>query len=247
MTILMPIIPYKIAFDASPNFRVLLFVFALSTLTGVVFGLVPALRSVRSGLVTSLRAHAGGAPRVLLGRFLVMSQVAFAVVLLVITGLFVRSLNNITALDTGFDRERLAFLTVDLSLAGLDRDAGRLLYQDLEQRLSSLAGVTAVGFASNLPLDDEGNSSRVWGEIVSADDEHGLRAEYSSISPDHFVAMGIEQLAGRSFTRSDTPDAPASDRLVRRRRNSRVSVQTAVRSLHTARPFSVPRWPQPVA
>ena len=164
MTVLMPIIPYKIAFDASPNFRVLLFAFALSTLTGLVFGLVPALRSVRSGLVTSLRAHAGGgAHRALLGRFLVTSQVAFAVVLLVITGLFVRSLNNITALETGFDRERLAFLTVDLSLAGLDRDAGRLLYQDLEQRLSSLAGVKRPQFSWTL-IRGEFQCPRGWGK-----------------------------------------------------------------------------------
>lgn len=210
MTALFPIIPYTIVFDTAPNPRILLFAFGVSSLTGLLFGLAPALRTVRSNLAASLganRSGGGSARRAGIGQMLVATQVALSVVLLVVTGVFVQSLGHLTTLDTGFANRNLAFLSVDFDLAGLDPAAGRAMYESMEQRLGSLPGVAAVGLTNNLPLDDSNSSTRVWGEIVSADDRRGLRADFVAVSSDYFKAMGIDLLEGRAFDRSDEAGA----------------------------------------
>jgi predicted permease len=228
-----PPIPYTLAIDYAPDARVIIFTSAITLLTGVIFGLAPALNASRTDLVTVLKGdaaggrargsrHAAAAPRRMragataralrapLRSALVVSQVALSLVVLTCAGLFLRSLRNAGAIDPGFETRRVLLGTFDLGLLGYSEDRGRAFYRDLVERVAALPGVTSASLADNLPLDDNWNDVGpvvAEGQPVPAD-RQGIAAEYSVVAPGLFRALGVPLLRGRDIDEHDVAGAP---------------------------------------
>jgi predicted permease len=141
-----------IPLDVSLNWRLLLFTLAVTVATAILFGTIPAFRATRLQLTDQLqsgRSPQGAGGKSPLARILVISQVALSLVLMVGAGLFLRSLINMTKIDTGFNRENVLRLQID-STAGYKDGDPRLaaLFQQIEQRVTALPGVRAASFST---------------------------------------------------------------------------------------------------
>ena len=137
----------------------LAFTAGVSLLTGLVFGLAPALQGSRADLVTELkdRTSAPSGHRWYGARnLLVMAQVALSFVALASAGMFLRSLANARGIDPGFDGSRLAVLGINPGTQGFDEARTRELYRRVTERMSGVAGVEAVTLATSVPLFDGG-------------------------------------------------------------------------------------------
>ncbi len=199
-------LPVDVTF--SPNLQlsapVLLMSLLLTIGTGILFGLAPALQATRPSLVPALKgeAPAGGA-RSRLSRVLVVTQMALSLVLLVCAGLFLRSLGAATAVDKGFNSENLLLAQVDPSLQGYSRERTRQFYVQLTERLQAVPGVTAVGYAEEVPLS-LGNQQRgveIPGYVPR--ENENMSIDYNRVTPGYFEAMGIPLVRGRGFAESD--------------------------------------------
>jgi predicted permease len=193
-----------ISLDAAPDWRVLGFSLGLSLATGVIVGIAPALRSTNQQLVT--RINQGTNPtsysKSRLRNFLVVSQVAFGLLLLIVAGLCVRSLVNARAVDPGFETDHALTASFDLTTAGYDQQRGEALEKQLVDRLSSLPGVSSVGLADHLPLGTQTSQSE------SEINGRKITFDFASVSPGYFQSMGIT-LKGRNFSPQDNRSAPA--------------------------------------
>jgi predicted permease len=209
---------------AELNWRVLMAAAALTMITGVLFGLAPALQATRVDPMPVLKeARTGGARsrgrvRLGLGRVLVLSQMAISLLLLVGAGLFVRTLSNLHSLEMGFQRENILLFKLNARQAG-HRDPEILpFYIDLEKRLAAIPGVRAATTA-NAPLIGDG----AWGwpvvplgtpkpEKAPSGYGSGMSAEATRVlaaGPGFFRTMRISLLAGREFDERDRPGAPS--------------------------------------
>jgi predicted permease len=197
------------------DLRVLAFSFGLSLLTGIVFGLVPALRATRVDLTPSLKDTGRGSSattRSLLSRSLVVAQVSLSLLLLIGAGLLVRTLINLQRVETGFDAENLLLFNVDPSMLGYKDDRLRKLYEQMFARLEAVPGVRAVTF-SRAALLSRGATSGTFdlpnskpgpdGKAPSTDEVyfHEVRENFTDV-------MGIPLLMGRTFTTKDDLNAP---------------------------------------
>jgi predicted permease len=193
-----------ISLDAAPDWRVLVFTLGLSLATGVIVGIAPALRSTNKQLVT--RINQGTNPtsysKSRLRNFLVVSQVAFGLLLLIVAGLCVRSLVNARAVDPGFETDHALTASFDLTTAGYDQQRGEALEKQLMDRLSSLPGVGSVGLADHLPLGTQTSQSE------SEINGRKITFDFASVGPGYFQSMGIT-LKGRDFSPQDNRSAPA--------------------------------------
>ena len=148
---------------ADLNWRVLAFSAALSVLTGLLFGIVPAIRSTRHVLQSAIRGGRLAAPsassrRAGPARAMVVLQMGGTLVLLVTAGLFARTLSNFAALDLGFNPNHVLTVTLDATQAGFDQAAAAQIYRDLRRRLSAQPEFVSVGM-SDMPLLGDGSSS----------------------------------------------------------------------------------------
>jgi putative ABC transport system permease protein len=205
------------------DLRVLGFTLVISLLTGLLFGLLPALRLSRPDLNISLKE--GGRGSGFHGRSLrsalMVSEVALAVVLLVGAGLLIRSFAKLLDIDPGYRAENR--LTARISLPPRYRDNSQRVdfYERLLQRLAALPGVDAVGATSHLPLTgyNMGSTLRVEGRSPQ-EGERGISVPVARVNPDYFRTMGIGLRAGRIFNDGDTQGAPSvallSETLARR-------------------------------
>src|SRR5262249_24511902 len=137
-------VPIPVALAIGLDARVLVFTLLLSTLTGVVFGLVPALQASRRGLLPALQGaagHAGAGHRFSARNLLVVAQTTLPLVLLVGSGLFLRSLQNAQNIDPGFEPQGLLLLSLDTRLNGYSGAQGQQLFEQLLERLRGLPGV----------------------------------------------------------------------------------------------------------
>ncbi|HSB12360.1 MAG TPA: ABC transporter permease [Blastocatellia bacterium] len=198
--------------------RVLLFTFAVSVLTGVVFGVVPALQASKPDLNEVLKDAGRGSTgrRHLLRSGLVVAEVAFTVVLLIGAGLMIRSFYRLQQVDPGFVAENL--LTFNLSLPQRkypEREQRVNFYQQLLQNLRGLPGVESVGMATGLPLGNNGWQSGFW-PAGRPDPPQGQRplTEVAFVNPDYFTTMKMTLLRGRGFTEQDVkpPTPPGAQR-----------------------------------
>ena len=213
-----------IAFDLSIDQRVLLFALLLSCLTGIVFGVVPALAASRPVLVPALKgasspaAERGG--RLDLKKTLVVAEVALSLLLLTAAGLFVRSLQTTRAIDPGFDVERLVSLPLNINLLRYTRAQGREFYRQIVERAERLPGVESAsvsrvaalgGTTRILSIHVEGRSAthdQVMSEssfVVTGD---LTRINANVVGPHFFKTMGIPLLSGRDFANTDDEDRP---------------------------------------
>jgi predicted permease len=192
--------------DVPVDTRLLLFTLGVTLTTALLFGTIPAFRATRLNLTDSLkdgRNQLGATTKGPLAKALVISQVALSLVLLVGAGLFVRSLVNLTNVDTGFNRENVIRLRVDPSSAGYKEDT-RLtgMYREIEKLVSALPGVRAASF-SIFTFNEGTWNNRIWVQgYLSGHRETDVH--HNAVGNGYFAAMGIPLLAGRTFGPQDT-------------------------------------------
>jgi putative ABC transport system permease protein len=195
------------------DWRVLVFTLAVSVLTGVIFGLAPALRASRLDLASSLKdgTPSSGQRRSRLRSALVTAQVAVCLVLLIGAGLCLRSLSNAQSIDPGFDVNNALVTSLDVDTFGYNEARGRALYRDLLDRVAELPGVRAGSLAEMMPL---GTAERTEGVTIEGSPAPGLGGsgpavvDDVSVAPNYFRTMGIPLLEGRDFTARDVQGAP---------------------------------------
>jgi predicted permease len=192
--------------DVSIDMRMLLFTLAITLATALLFGTIPAFRATRLELTTTLkdgRGTTGSRTRSPLARMLVISQVAFSLVLVVGAGLFLRSLVNLTRVDTGFNKENVLRLQVDASSADYKSDDPRLrtLYQQIETQVSALPGVRAASFSA-FTFQEGSWNSRIFVAGYHADPNNNVN--HNTVGNGYFSTMQIPLLAGRLFGPQDT-------------------------------------------
>ena len=192
--------------------RVLAYAAILSVLTGVAFGLVPALQSTRSSVVDALRSGRGVGDSSRARGVLVAIQVGVCVVLLLSSALFLQALRNGLNYDLGFESESLALATFQLDLLRYEPAEAEEFTAQLVGRVRALPGVENATLGSRLPLLPSGTAtllSAVEGYELGPDEE--LRLEYNYVGSDFFQTLGLPLLAGRSFEPSDNA---GTDRVV---------------------------------
>jgi putative ABC transport system permease protein len=191
--------------STSPDLRILGFTLAVSTLTGVLFGLAPAFRSSRPELAPTLKDQSasvvGGHAR--LRKALVASQVAVSLLLLIAAGLFLRTLDNLLAENVGFDTQRLMSFGVEPALNGYDSRRTKEISKTLLERLRATPGVAAASLASTRLLEGNQWTSdfTVEGYRHAADED--MEQNCNTVSSGYFRSMGIPLLAGREFDERD--------------------------------------------
>ncbi|HTP33066.1 MAG TPA: ABC transporter permease [Candidatus Acidoferrales bacterium] len=197
---------------ASPDGRILAFTFALSALTGILFGFVPAWQVTSPGLAATLKDQAdhvrGGGGHVRMRKVLVVSQVALSLLLLIGAALFTRSLNNLKNVDLGFQRDHLLSFSVDPSLGGYKADRIRRFAEELQQRVGDARGVrsAAVGTVSVITGDEDRATIVI--PTRQTQDADDMNPWMDAVGPGYFRTMGIPLLAGREFTTRDRAGAP---------------------------------------
>jgi len=201
------------------DLRVLGFALALSTLTGLAFGLAPALLLSRHSVSEALKESAPGfSPRS--GRLrsaLVVAEVALSVVLLSGAGLLLRSLDALRAVDPGFRPEHVMTANVSLPAARYETDKKKLaFYREALDRIHALPGVAAAGTATGIPFGDSG-----WGKYVWAEGNEPQRLEdvadcdFQLIGGDYFAALGIAPLRGRLLDNPALPEVVINETAAR--------------------------------
>jgi predicted permease len=191
----------------SPDLRILSFTFALTLVTGIVFGLLPAMRASRPDQWATLKdtvgAVAGTGSSLFLRKGLVAAQVALSFLLLFGAGLFVRSLQNLQTTNTGVQMDNLVTFRLSPALSGYDDARGVNFYQELLGRLKSSPGVTGAGYAAvSILSGDEWDSTMTPEGHKSADGED-MQAFMNSVSPGYFDTMKIRFVEGRDFVPLD--------------------------------------------
>lgn len=197
--------------DVGLDWPVLGFTFAVTAVTGMLFGLTPALAATRTDLVSVLKegspVHLGGASR--LRRALVVGQVALSLSLLIGAGLLVRSLQAARDLDPGFNPDHQLVAAMNLGLQRYDEAKGRQFVQSLRNRMQGLPGVQSVGFSDSLPLSLSSSQTSVRPEGFTAPPDSSLPAiDYCTVDYGYFQAMGIPIRRGRGFLETDKVDSP---------------------------------------
>jgi predicted permease len=198
-----------IGVNVAPNLQVLAYALLVSLLTGIAFGLVPALRASRLDLNSTLKGDATpfGSSRKS-GRFLlntlVGTQVAICMVLLLAAGLLLRGLYNAQTVDPGFEIKGVATMFLNLERQGYDAAHATLFMRRFRERVRELPGVTEVAQAECAPLSHDFSG----GQFTVPGGAGTVFAEYNHISSDYFSLLGIPIVRGRSFTPAETHAAP---------------------------------------
>jgi predicted permease len=211
-----------IVIDLAIDLRVLSFSVALSFLTGIVFGLVPALNASRPGLVQALKDAAGdGGGRVRRFTFkqgLIVAEVALSLLLLIAAGLFVRSLQSVRAIDPGFDAAKLVSAPLNINLLRYTRAQGREFYRQVTERVERLPGVESASLARVAVLAGGGRVLRLLVEGHDGPNDRsvsegtgttaGNRGVINAnvVGPRFFKTLGIPLVMGRDFGDQDAED-----------------------------------------
>ena len=192
---------------ANPDGRILAFTMGLTFLTGLVFGLLPALRASRPDPWTTLKdtvgSIAGTGGSLILRKGLVTAQVALSFLLLFGAGLFVRSLQNLKTTETGVALENLVTFQVSPALNGYNPARTSAFYEQLLDRLRAAPGVKSAGLVAIPILSGSEWDSSVAVEGHRAQDGEDMQAFMNAVSPGYFETMKIPILEGRDFTRAD--------------------------------------------
>jgi predicted permease len=202
-----------ISFDFQPDFRVYSFALLAVLITGAIVGIIPALRVARSDVNAVLReggrSASEGPRRHLVRNSLVVAQLAGSLLLLIVAGLFVRSLDKAQQMYLGYSTDHVLDLTVDPEQIGFSETQGRAFYREVEGRLNAIPGVVSVGQAFTVPMG-----------VISADDpifvegrtiEPGKQPPtvmYNPVTPGYFDTVRLPLQSGRKFTDADNEKAP---------------------------------------
>ena len=196
--------------EAWPDARILAFTLVLTFTTGVIFGLLPALRASRPDPWTTLKdtvgAIAGAGGSLFLRKGLVAAQVALSFLLLFGAGLFVRSLQNLKATDTGVTLDNLVTFQLSPALSGYENQRALDFYEQLLSQLRAAPGVKSAALAGVSILAGNEWDSSMGVEGHKAQDGEDMQAFMNSLSPGYFETMGIPLLEGRDFNRLDAKE-----------------------------------------
>ena len=202
--------------STTPDLRILLFATAVSLLTGLIFGLVPALQSTKPDVAPTLKdtvgGIVGGGSHVRVRKALVALQVMLSLLLLVGAGLFVRSLRNLRDMGPGFNGGNLVAFDTNPPLNGYDSERSKLFYRQLTAELQAIPGVRSVGVAVVRILENN-----EWDSSVSVEGDRTNSANppspyMNSIGPGYFATLDVPFLAGRDFTEHDTQQIQHGDK-----------------------------------
>jgi len=200
-----------IALDLAPDARVLGFATGIALATGVLFGLVPALRATALGPGAALKsgsgvAGRGGTTRTGLLPALVVSQVALSMVLLVAAGLFVRTFQNLLDRDPGFRSEGVLIVELDARHTGYNDDRIADLYEEILHRFRRIPGVLSASVSVNTPLN-----GAIWSDPVAVNGQKTAESVHLNLAgPRYFETLGTPLLLGRDFNDGDRAGAPAT-------------------------------------
>ena len=208
-----PPVPYPIIFEVSPDLYVLKWMMLISLLTGVIFGLAPALLASRTDLVAVIKGAGGQSrkrKRLNLRNSLVVAQVTISIVVLICAGLFIRSLRKAMETDPGFKTENMVTMMINPRLLGYDQKEIWRFFPELLSRLETQPGVRSVSLIDDLPLH-VGDLSR--GPMVKEGEadpkpNEGIILKCSYVSPKYFDTAQNPLVAGRDFTERDNSEAP---------------------------------------
>jgi predicted permease len=190
-----------------PDARVLFFTVGVCLLTGIFFGLIPALRAMKVQVSPALKDAGRSTPergsKFGLGKGLIAGQVALSLLVLFAATLLVRSLQKLMAQDFGYDRNRLVIARLDPTSAGYNSERMKALAQQLVARLSGTPGVQAVTYSTNgLFAGTESNDAILVPGFNASHEDREANEDY--VGPDYFGAVGIPILAGRGIEAQDT-------------------------------------------
>jgi predicted permease len=198
--------------DVPPDWRIFGFTAATSLLTGILFGLAPAVRGTRVDPGPTLKegSHHAGRSAHALDRVLVVTQVAFSLVLISGAGLFVRTLQKLWTVNLGYARENVLMFSVDTKLAGYSNDRAGVVYREILQRLQALPNVQSASASIVRPVDDQFYLMDVVEEIDGRKlpESQGIKVAWNSMSPGYFATVGMPMVLGRDFDLRDNETAP---------------------------------------
>jgi macrolide transport system ATP-binding/permease protein len=202
--------------DMSLDWRILVFTLAASLLTGVLFGLAPALESSRPNLIAALKDGESGASgatgrrrrRFSLRQTLVVAQVALSLPLLIGAGLFLQSLSRQLTFDPGFASQNLLIASLAKRGAAMSREQGDAFYQHVLERIGSLPGVRAVSLTGIVPIGGGGTRSVVQFEGYEPRPSENMELNRNVVGLNYFNTMGIPLVQGRDFSAQDNASSP---------------------------------------
>jgi len=195
--------------DVSFDWRILGFTAGLAIATGLIFGMLPALRATRVSLTSAMKGgqsgEADGRVKFRAGKWIVASQVALSLVLLVASGLFLRSLVKLVTMDIGFDRSNVLLVNANLHTAKIAVEQQPATFNDLQHRFGALPGVISVSRS----ILTQVSNGRMWNneiEVATPNPPSGDDAlvNFNFISPGYFATLRMRLLAGRDFNDTDT-------------------------------------------
>jgi putative ABC transport system permease protein len=203
---LKPPIDIPITLELQVDWRVLVFSMIVSVITGVLFGLVPALQATKPDLIPALKdvASQSGVRRSLLRSGLVVAQISVSLLLLIAAGLTLRALQQLRLMNPGFNPENALMMSFDLSLQGYQPDAGAQFRKQLLNRVESLPGVKSVSITDYMPLSMNYNSDSIL--IEGQPQERGANrpiAMTADVGLKYFETIGTPIVAGRDLNAQD--------------------------------------------
>lgn len=202
-----PPLPIDLGLSVAPDWRVLAFTLLAAIATGVVFGLIPALRASRPDLVPALKdggSASGRRGRLELRDALVVVQMAFSLVLIVGGALLVRSLSAAGRVQLGFEADRTAYVALALEMGGYDGERGGRFLETGVQRIAAMPRVEAVALASRLPLSLNNNGFSVFIEgRQSSETDRPFAIDGAYVDERYLDALQLKLLAGRGIESAD--------------------------------------------
>jgi predicted permease len=202
-----------VALNIQVNATVLLVTFLISLLAGVIFGVLPALRasdlSPMAVLKEDSNSSSGSIRKMRLSSILVVAQLALSLLLLVCSGLFIRSFAAAQKVDTGFNAQRVYLGSLSLFSAGYNMKTGTEFYRQLLEKIQHIPGVESATIADWTPLGYSNNSSVVEPEGYVPQPHESMDIRDASVGPDYLHVMQIPLLAGRDISAQDTADTQA--------------------------------------
>jgi len=200
-------------FDFRPDARVYLFALAAVLFTGLFVGMMPALRAARANVSAVLheggRGSSSGPRRQFTRNALVVAQVAGSLLLLIVAGLFVRSLEKAEKMNLGFNPDHVLDLSVDVEQVGYKEPQSRAAYRDIDKRIAALPGVQSVAEAFIVPMGYVSADDRIWlEEHPYAAGQQPAEVMYNQVTPSYLDTLQMQLLRGRKFSDADSEKAP---------------------------------------
>jgi predicted permease len=203
--------PLSATLELPMDGRVALFALFVMSVTGLLSGLAPALRSARQDVALTLRDDRRSSPTgrgtVRLRNALVAIQVGASLVLILGAGLLGRSLAALQNVDTGVDAGSVAWIRTNLAQAGVADGAAPSFLEELRVRMEALPGATLAAAASRLPAQPSGTTTTIVDGYTPSSGTGAIELSFTVVSPEYFGTVGLSLLEGRAFATTDVPGA----------------------------------------